>query len=157
MSFLFDAYLNLLLLLPLSLLFRLLWFYVQIEIIALVFRLNGNCCPPAYGSYTNGGVSYSSAYDAVAAPMSSRVYSGVYTAQHVDPIASSATSAFGGPVTAAADFGGGVDVTGGGGGECSIISSVTSHQAPLPGYTSVIVDAQQYQLGLGLGADFPVH
>jgi len=79
----------------------------------------------------------SSPYDAV----NGTRYSGVYAT--VDPVPLS--SAFG--AQPPSDF-----VTGAGG-ECSIVTLPVSQ--PPPGYTSVIVDAQQYQLGLG--ADFPVH
>ena len=99
-------------------------------------RLNGVCCPQPYSAYTSDNYT-NSPYDAV----NGARYSGVYTT--VDPVP--LAGAFG--TQPAGDF-----VTGAGG-ECSIVTLPVSQ--PPPGYTSVIVDAQQYQLGLG--ADFPVH
>lgn len=98
--------------------------------------LNGVCCPQPYSAYTSDNYT-NSPYDAV----NGARYSGVYTT--VDPVP--LAGAFG--TQPAGDF-----VTGAGG-ECSIVTLPVSQ--PPPGYTSVIVDAQQYQLGLG--ADFPVH
>lgn len=101
--------------------------------------LNGTCCPQPYSTYGSSvsDAYVSSPYDAV----NGTRYSGVYAT--VDPVPLS--SAFG--AQPPSDF-----VTGAGG-ECSIVTLPVSQ--PPPGYTSVIVDAQQYQLGLG--ADFPVH
>lgn len=118
--------------------------------------MNGNSCPPSYGAY--GGVAettaaYASSYGVVG--LSEARYSGVYTT--VDQTATSTVS-FGGSGSSvsvgAGDAGGGSTASSNFiGGECSVVS--VSQSAPLPGYTSVIVDAQQYQLGIG--ADFTVH
>ena len=99
-------------------------------------RLNGACCPPPYSTYSSVPETYStSAYD------SGPRYSGIYTT--VDPVP--LAGAFGAQHTS--------DFVSTSTGECSIVTLPVSQ--PPPGYTSVIVDAQQYQLGLG--TDFPVH
>nr|CAG4642433.1 EOG090X0484 [Evadne anonyx] len=101
--------------------------------------LNGTCCPQPYSTYSSGvsDAYANSPYNTV----NGARYSGVYAT--VDPVPLS--SAFGAQP--------GADFVTGAGGECSIVTLPVSQ--PPPGYTSVIVDAQQYQLGLG--ADFPVH
>ena len=120
------------------------------------YRLNGNCCPPPYSAYSGvaeASVVYNSAYEPVGSGIASGArYSGVYaTVDQTVPLVSVA-GAFGSSsnVQSATDF-----INGAVGGECSVVSVSQSAPLPPPGYTSVIVDAQQYQLGLG--ADFTVH